>query len=179
MKRNGRLAVLFLSLLFSFQSQNIVLAGPSKKNPYLEESPEGRKLIIPEGLDVYLSAEYPGYRLPQESEFNPEMLKYFNSRLLGVHPAIAFGDFNGDKKQDYAILIVTGETKWGPLVELIILNGENGRDKFTAFPLGEIYNFKDDYVVFSEGKLYKGKFKKGAWYINWDKKEKTYNVAKS
>ena len=48
-----------------------------------------------------------------------------------------------------------------------------------TYRLGEVYNFKDDYVSFVENKLYKGRYKKGGWYINWDKKKNAYNVLKS
>ena len=71
----------------------------------------------------------------------------------------------------------TGDTKWGPLCELVMFNG--AKKGYETFRLGEVYNFKDDYVSFSDGKLYKGRFKKGGWYINWDKKKNTYIVTKS
>lgn len=147
------------------------------KAPIMEESEGIRRLVLPEDLAKFLAEEFPGSRLPDESQFNPEMLKYFYSRLIGVHPAIAFGDFNGDRKRDYMMLLITGETKWGPLCELVIVNGQ--RRGFEPYRLGEVYTFKDDYVSFDEGKLYKGRFKKGGWYINFDKKKKLYVVTKS
>ena len=74
---------------------------------------------------------------------------------------------------------MTSEGKWGPLVELVVLNGDSGKDKFIPFRLGEIYNFKDDYVSFNDGKLMKGRYKKGAWFITWNKKENKYVVNKA
>jgi hypothetical protein len=117
--------------------------------------------------------------MPAEKDFDPAMLSYYNSRLIGIHPAIAWGDFNGDKRPDYALLIITSQSNWGPVVELVVLNGISGRDKFRPFRLGEIYNIKEDYLSFSEGKLMKGRHKKGAWFISWDKKNNTYVVNKS
>ncbi len=149
------------------------------KNPIVEEAPDGsgRMLLLPNDVKEFLQKEFPTYRIPKDAEYNPEMLRYYNSRLIGVHPAVAWGDFNGDKKRDYAFIIITGDTKWGPLCELIVLDGKSGG--FDAMRLGEIYNFKDDYVSFVDNKLYKGRYKKDGWYINWDKKSGTYAVLKS
>jgi hypothetical protein len=151
--------------------------GP--KNPTMEDAPDGSgpQLMLPNDIKDALAAEFPSYRIPKNSDYNPEMLSYYNYRLVGVHPAVAWGDFNGDKKRDYAFIIITGDTKWGPLCDLVVFNGSG--HKFEAFRLGEIYNFKDEYVSFVDGKLTKGRFKKGAWYINWDKKANNYQVLKS
>jgi len=170
---------LFLLLISSFIFTSIPYAAKGGKNiPTVEETEKGPTLMLPEALEAALAAEFPASRLPAQSEFNPDMVSYYFSRLIGIHPAIAWGDFNGDKKTDYAVLLVTSQGTWGPLVELVIMNGES-RQNFTSFRLGEIYNFKDDYVSFREGKLYKGRYKKGGWYINWNKKDKTYSVSKS
>ena len=156
-----------------------IQAGKGATNvPVMEDSDKGPVLALPEVLDSFLQAEFPGCRVPALSEFDPEMVQYYNSRLVGIHPAVAWGDFNGDKKTDFAFILVTGQSSWGPLVELVVLNGESRKD-FTSYRLGEIYNFKDDYVCFTDGKLTKGRFKKSAWYINWNKKTKTYDVYKS
>jgi len=150
------------------------------KNPEVEETKEGDKiLVLPSEVEKFLSQEFPGYRIPKTSDFNPAMLEYFYSRLIGVHPAVAYGDFNGDKKRDYALILITGDTKWGPLVELIVLNGTRRSGEFDVFHLGELYAFKDDYLSFNDGKLYKGRLQKGGWYISWDPKKQTYNVVKS
>ena len=171
----------FLILIFIFiiSSPFLFSEGKPKKFPYMEDTPQGKKLILPEGLDTYLSVEFPNYRIPDENELSPDMLAYYHSRLIGIHPDIIWGDFNGNKKIDYALLIITSQSKWGPIVELVILNGENGRDKFTPYRLAEIYNFKEDYLSFDDNKLIKGRYKKGAWFINWDKKNRTYIINKS
>jgi hypothetical protein len=148
------------------------------KNPTLFDTPDGtRLLVVPEDVQKSLSEEFPGFRFPADAELSPEMFQYYNSRLLGVHPVVAWGDFNGDKKRDYVFLLITGDTKWGPLCELVILNGS--KSGYFAYRLGEVYNFKDDYVTFSENKLYKGRYRKGGWRINWDPKKSTYDVLKS
>jgi hypothetical protein len=155
-----------------------LLAAKKGKNPTVEESPDGKRtVVLPDDIDLFLSVEFPKYRLPDESEFDPEMLQYYNSRLIGVYPAVAYGDFNGDKKRDYALLVITGDTKWGPLCELVVANGTKGG--YEAFRLGEVYEFKNDYVSFVDNKLIKGRYKKNGWYINWDPKKNTYNVLKS
>lgn len=174
----GRLGGVTLFLLFLIPT--FIIAGPKNvKNPVVEDAPDGsgRMLVLPQDAREFLLREFPAYRIPKDGEYNPAMLQYFNSRLVGVHPAVAWGDFNGDKKRDYAFLVITGDTKWGPLVELVVLNGRGGG--FESHRLGEVYNFKDDYVSFSDNKLYKGRYKKGGWYINWDKKKNVYNVLKS
>ena len=157
-----------------------VAADNSPKNPIVEDAPDGsgRQLLLPEDIKAALQTEFPIYRVPKDTDYSAEMLSYYNYRLIGVHPAVAWGDFNGDKKRDYAFIIITGDTKWGPLCELVVMNGKGGRN-YEAFRLGEIYNFKEEYVSFYEGKLTKGRFKKGAWYINWDKKSNSYQVLKS
>lgn len=155
--------------------------GKSVNVPTMVDLPDGtRTLELPEDLQTYLLAKYPGFRIPKDTEYNAEMIQYFYSRLIGTHPCVAYGDFNGDQKRDYAMLIVTQETKWGPLVELVILNGrkKNGGD-FDVFRIGEVYNFKDDYMSFQGNRLIKGKYKKSAWYINWDKKKNQYVNLKS
>lgn len=166
------------TLLFMFGIGASFYAGRSK-NPVVEDAPDGsgRMLTLPDDVKEFLLKEFPTYRIPKDAEYNPQMLTYYNSRLVGVHPAVAWGDFNGDKKRDYTLLIITGDTKWGPLCELVVLTGS--RSGYDVSRLGEVYNFKDDYVSFSDGKLYKGRFKKGGWYINWDKKTNTYLVLKS
>ncbi len=157
-----------------------IAADRNPKNPITEDAPDGsgRMLVLPQDVRDFLLKEFPTYRVPKDSEYNPEMLQYYNSRLIGVHPCVAWGDFNGDKKRDYAFLIITGDTKWGPLMELVVLNGRGGSN-FDSYRLGEVYNFKDDYVSFVDNKLYKGRYKKGGWYINWDKKTNNYSVLKS
>lgn len=156
------------------------VASPKpKKNPYIDETEGQRTLILPSELDEFLSVEFPGYKIPDENIFNPDMLAYYNSRLIGIHPAIAWGDFNGDRKSDYAMLVITSQSKWGPVIELVVLNKVGGKESFQPFRLGEIYDVKDDYVSFSNGKLMKGRYKKGAWFIHWDKKKETYVVNKA
>ena len=178
-----RLSIAFAStlLLLFLALPSIRQASASEKKvktPVMDEAPDGkRSLLMPDDVMECLAKEFPGSRLPTETDFNPEMLRYFHSEFIGVHPAVAFGDFNGDKKRDYMILLITGDTKWGPLCDLVVLNGERGG--FTAFRLGEVYNFKDDYVSFKDNKLYKGRYRKGGWYINWDSKKNTYVVTKS
>ncbi|MCG3206028.1 MAG: hypothetical protein KCHDKBKB_02754 [Elusimicrobia bacterium] len=171
-------------LLFSFLLGLSVGGGSfaaekNPKNPVVEEAPDGsgRMLLLPLDVRNFLLNEFPLFRIPKDSEYSPEMLQYFNSRLVGVHPAVAWGDFNGDKKKDYAFLIITGDTKWGPLVEVIVLNGRG--KTFDSYRLGEVYDFKDHYISSNDNKLYKGRYKKGGWYINWDKKTNTYTVLKS
>lgn len=155
-----------------------ITADKKVKNPVFMDNPDGtRTLLLPDDLETFLTAEFPAHRFPKDEEFSSEMLQYFFSNLIGVHPAVAWGDFNNDKKKDYLLLIITGDTKWGPMCELVALNGE--KSGFTTYRLGEIYNFKDDYVSFKEGKLYKGRYRKNGWYINWDSKKKTYSVIKS
>ena len=164
--------VLTLAALATAAEKNV-------KNPIMQDAPDGsgRMLVLPNDVRDFLRQEFPLFRIPKDSEYNPEMLQYYNWRLIGVHPSVAYGDFNGDKKKDYLFLIITGDTKWGPLCELIALNGRGGG--FDAYRLGEVYNFKDDYVSFVENKLYKGRYKKGGWYITWDKKTNNYSVLKS
>jgi hypothetical protein len=157
----------------------LALAADRKvKSPTVEDVGDGsRRLLLPDDISTFLQQEFSGSRLPSETDFSEEMRQYYNSRLIGVHPAVAFGDFNGDKKRDYLFLLITGDSKWGPLCELVAANGE--KKGFTAFRLGEVYNFKEDYVSFQYDKLLKGRFKKGAWYINWSKKDNRYIVTKS
>ena len=173
------------SLILSIAALLFLAGAPSaraaSKNPEIVTAKDGtRTLVLPDDVDAALSAEFPGYRIPKESDYNPEMLEYFNSNLIGVYPAVAWGDFNGDRKRDYALLIITQDTKWGPLVELVVLNGHsrNGGE-FDVFRLGEVYKFKNDYVSFLDGKLTKGSYETSAWYINWDKKNNNYVVTKS
>jgi hypothetical protein len=157
----------------------IAIAGEKNpKNPIMEDAPDGsgRMLVLPQDVKEFLLKEFPTYRIPKDADYDPAMLQYFNSRLIGVHPSVAWGDFNGDKKKDYAFLIITGDTKWGPLVELVVLNGRSGG--YDSYRLGEVYNFKEDYVSFVDNKLYKGRYKKDGWYINWDKKKNSYSVMK-
>jgi len=153
----------------------------SQAVPRIEDTPEmGRLLILPADLREYLRDNIPGFKIPLEQEFDPAMLKYYHSRLIGIHPAIAWGDFNKDKKLDYAILVVTAETPWGPQMELVILNGlkKKGGD-YELFRMGEIYNFKKDYISFQNDKLLKGRYRGGAWFIKWNPKKALYTKLKS
>jgi hypothetical protein len=173
-----RLLLIPLGIAFAAAlSLTDALAEKRVKAPVMEEAEGIRRLLLPDDVTSFIAQEFPGSRVPDETQFNPEMLQYFFSRLIGVHPAVAFGDFNGDKKRDYMMLLITSETKWGPLCELVVLNGR--KKGFESFRLGEVYNFKDDYVSFNEGKLYKGRYKKGGWYITVDKKKGSYIVTKA
>jgi len=161
-----------------------VLAVPSmarkkKKLPVLVDSAAGKILVLPDPLKKFLRKNFPKYKIPSYIDYDPGMLRYFNSRLIGIHPGIAWGDFNKDKRGDYALLIVTAETPWGPQVELIILNGLRKKGGFEIFRMGEIYSFKEDYISYKGEKLYKGKYRQGGWHINWDKKLKIYVKHKS
>lgn len=149
------------------------------KNPEMQETENGRVLTLPEPLSDYLEDEFPGFQIPKHADFSPDMLKYYNRELIGIHPAATWGDFNGDKKKDYAFLLITGQTPWGPSIELVVLNGLRKKGQFESFRLGEVYNHKLAYLRFRNNKLYKGKFKRGGWYINWDKKKKDYLIHKS
>jgi hypothetical protein len=175
-KKSARLVCLVVfAAVLGFVESN----AKNSNVPVMEDTDKGPVLVLPDYLDAYLQAEFPGFKIPAKTDFNPEMLAYYYSRLVGIHPAVAWGDFNGDKKTDYAMLLITSETKWGPVVELVVLNGGGKKGSYDSYRLGEIYNFKEDYVSFDDGKLMKGRFKKGAWFINWNKKNKTYDVAKS
>jgi hypothetical protein len=156
----------------------MALAGRGK-NPAIKETDKGHIVVLPAEVERYLDKEFPGYRIPSDAEFSPEMLAYYYGRLIGIHPAVAWGDFNEDKKKDYALLLATGQTHWGPIVELVILNGGKKSGEFETFRLGEVNGFKDDYISFVDTKLSKGKYHKGGWFINWDKKEKKYVTFKS
>lgn len=173
--------LLAFALLVSLTSPAPVASAEKRvKVPTMEELEDGqgtRRLLLPADIAAFLAREFPNSRLPAENDFSPEMRQYYFSRLIGVHPAVAYGDFNADRKKDYLFLLITGETKWGPLCELVAVNGL--KKGYEAFRLGEVYTFKDDYVSFVENKLSKGRYKKGAWYINWDPKKKTYVVTKA
>ena len=175
-RRLNRLLTGFIlaSLLFPAAAR----AGEKRvKTPTMEDVGDGtRRLLMPDDIARFLEQEFPGSRLPKESEFSDEMKRFYNEDLIGVYPGVAFGDFNGDRKRDYLLLLITGESKWGPQCELVAVNG--ARRGFTAFRLGEVYDMKDDYVSFRNGRLIKGSYKKGAWHINWDAKNKEYIVTK-
>ena len=147
------------------------------KTPTMEDVGDGtRRLLMPDDITQFLNQEFPNSRMPKESEFSDQMKRYYNEELIGVYPAVAYGDFNGDRKRDYLVLLITGDTKWGPQCELVAVNGT--RKGFEAFRLGEVYNLKDDYVSFRDGRLIKGSYKKGAWHITWDPKKSSYVVTK-
>jgi len=181
MTRNKYVIGVFLfSLMGSFLAPSFVGAKKKGKVPTMEETTEqGRVLTLPEDVEDALEEEFPGFQIPDELGFDEKMMSFYHRQLIGIHPGVTWGDFNKDKKQDFAFFVITGESPWGPLIELVILNGKKKRGQFQAYRLGEIYGFKQDYLRFRDGKLYKGKFKKGGWYINWDKKEKKYLIHKS
>jgi hypothetical protein len=156
-----------------------VFAGDKVDVPTVVDIDGTRILKLPEDVSKYLAHEFPKYKIPAESEYDPDMLSFYYRTLIGAHPAVAWGDFNGDKKRDYAFLIETDQTKWGPLTELIVLNGGSKKGDYITNRLGEVYDTKMDYISFVNGKLTKGKYKKSAWYINWDKKTNAYVVYKS
>lgn len=180
MARRPPLLLAVLTAAFALTLSPAPAAEKKVKQPTMEELGDGkgtRRLLMPEDIANFLKTEFPNSRMPAEEEFSPEMRQYYFSRIIGVHPAIAWGDFNGDKKRDYLLLLITGETKWGPLCELVAVSGL--KKGYEAFRLGEVYSFKDDYVSFLDNKMYKGRYKKGGWYINWDPKKKNYVVTKS
>src|SRR5262245_38458503 len=126
----------FLTVLTLALACMLFAAEKNPKNPIVEEAPDGsgRMLVLPKDVRDFLLHDFPTYRIPKDSEYNPAMLQFYNSRLIGVHPSVAWGDFNGDRKKDYAFLIITGDTKWGPLCELIVLNG--GKGGYESYRLG-------------------------------------------
>jgi hypothetical protein len=156
-----------------------VFAAERVDVPTVVELEGMRMLKLPEDVSKFLSKEFPKYKIPDEKDYNPDMLSFFYRQLIGVHPAVAFGDFNGDKKRDYAFLVETGTTPWGPLIELVVLNGSKKKGDYDMTRLGEVYDAKNDYVSFVNDKLTKGKYQKSAWYITWDKKTGSYVVTKS
>jgi len=170
---------LLTGLLFAAALNNVAGAADRKvKTPVMEDVGDGtRRLLMPQDISESLAKEFPGSRMPVETDFSDEMKAYYNERLIGVHPAVAFGDFNGDKRRDYLVLLITGDTKWGPICELVVAGGE--KKGYVVYRLGEVYNFKDNYASFQYEKLLMGRYKKGAWYITWDAKKKQYNLAKS
>jgi len=176
--RNPNLAIALLAISLLFRP-SLLLSGGKGDNPKIVETSVGRQLLLPADLKAFLEKEFPKARIPSDSEFDPAMLKFYFSHLIGIHPAIAWGDFNVDKKKDYILLLVTGQTNWGPIVELVVLNGGKGKQAFEVFRLGEVIDFKESYVSFRDSKLIKGAFQKGGWYLTWDEKEQIYNVVKS
>src|SRR5471030_1780910 len=91
-------------VLMATMTSTAISSEKSPKNPTMEDAPDGSgtQLVLPSDIQEALQTEFPGYRIPKTSDYNPEMLSYYNYRLVGVHPAVAWGDFNGDKKRDYA-----------------------------------------------------------------------------
>jgi hypothetical protein len=154
-------------------------AGRKGKHPTTLETETGREVVLTSDIKKILNKEIPDHRIPKDSDFNPKMLKWYYPQLIGIHPAVAWGDFNKDKKTDYALLVITGDTPWGPVVELVVLNGKKGKGQYDLHRLGEVYKFKDDYLSSKDGKLTKGRYQQGAWYINWSAKDKTYIIYKS
>jgi len=176
---SNRYLFFFFFAFFTF-TLLLSLSAKSSKVPFINETEDGTlALVLPENIAIALDLEFPGYRIPAISTFDAKMMKYYNRNLIGLHPAVTWGDFNKDKNQDYAFILITGESPWGPKVELLVMNGKKKKGRYEPFLLGEIYGYKDDFLRFRNNKLYKGDYKKGGWYINWDKKKKKYKNLKS
>ncbi len=174
----GKLKCGLMSLLILLLG-TVSHAASKGDHPTIVETSIGRQLVLPSDLKAFLEKEYPKARLLSDTDFDKPMLKFYFSNLIGIHPAIAWGDFNNDKQRDYILLLNTGQTQWGLVVQLVILNGSKGKEKFEVFSMGEVLDYKESYVSFRDAKLIKGTFQKGGWYLNWDDKEKNYVLVKS
>ena len=60
---------------------------------------------LPLTARVILKRRFPGWRF---SEVSPEVKQYVREYLKGVSPVLIKGDFDGDRRRDYAILIRRG-----------------------------------------------------------------------
>jgi hypothetical protein len=67
-----------------------------------------RSILLPAAIKVSLDRRYPGWSFPTVSQ---DVTQLFGSwpRLAGAMPHLIKGDFDGDGKADYAVLIVHGK----------------------------------------------------------------------
>jgi hypothetical protein len=63
--------------------------------------------VIPTSLRMAAKGAFPGYRLPRRTDNLEEDIAYHKRRGHGACLGVTQGDFNGDTRQDYGILLTS------------------------------------------------------------------------
>ncbi len=67
---------------------------------------------IPDGLRIAVARQFPGYRLPKESDNLPEDIQYNRDHEGGGCLGVAAGDFSGNGRGDFAFLLMSKRDVW-------------------------------------------------------------------
>ena len=65
---------------------------------------------LPSSARLQLNRRFPGWKF---AEVSPEVRQLFETEMKGKSPALVKGDFDGNEKPDYAVLIWHGKLRYG------------------------------------------------------------------
>lgn len=71
---------------------------------------------LPAALSKRLAQEFPSFRLPRLSEYDPQQLRSFQKVTRRACPGVVFGDFDGDRRQDVALVLTHRSNKSPQLI---------------------------------------------------------------
>ena len=110
------------------------------------EETDSCALMLPSSLRQTISRQYPGRRLPRESDSNPEYVRLDRERGGSGCVAAAQGDFNLDTRQDLAFLA----TAEGKVFLMVALAEAKGWDVEDVWQVGDVALRSGLYVAASK-----------------------------
>jgi|SRR6185295_5816426 len=67
---------------------------------------------LPSSVRLELNRRFPRWKF---AEVSPEVRQFFETDMIGKSPNLIDGDFDGNGKRDYAVLITHGKARYGKL----------------------------------------------------------------
>ena len=67
---------------------------------------------LPSSVRFELNRRFPGWKF---AEVSKEVRQFFETEMMGKSPNLIDGDFDGNGKRDYAVLITHGKARYGKL----------------------------------------------------------------
>ncbi|HOL29496.1 MAG: hypothetical protein KBG33_03265 [Paludibacteraceae bacterium] len=109
---NTLLKPILILFLMVISINTLIASNPIKYN-------QSNKEVLPENLKVLVRDSFCDYSIPTENQFIDEWKTYEHI----TKPMFAFSDFNGDSKNDYAVLLLS--EKFKNVIIVVFLSGNN------------------------------------------------------
>jgi len=81
---------------------------------------------IPDILALQIKSSYPACRLLQLSDSDKGLQEYLIGTPRGINPGYIAADFNGDTKEDYAVLLLCDDKNIPKILFTVFMSSKNG-----------------------------------------------------
>lgn len=133
----------------SIPSPKIFLSGIVYSLMLLAATASAQPPELPKKVLANLDKTFPGWRL---AEVDSSIWKYFQANSMPMFPSVIWGDFNGDKKRDYAVQIVYGDSTDRKRLLVAFLAKAKSYDRVELHKQGDDHRY---YLrLYEKGKIY-------------------------